>query len=499
MARSIFPGQPNEYADGLRLPGIRRKGTEKGSSIGTGASPWLGTGSQTYTMECRPVLDGSKKLGADDATMRYSVRDLRPLLATPLGRRQFAHGVRHRAWPLYSAAACVYRNTALRNTRFVAVVGSFGKSTTVRAALAALGGDPSRAWPRNAWSSIAQAMLHARYGDRYAVIEVGIDGTGQMSTYARVLSPDIVIVTTIGSEHHRSLGGLEQTRAEKVHMVRQLAGSGLAVLNGDDPNVIWMKHHTPARVVTFGLDEENDVSASHVALDWPRGTRFLLRTRGKSREVRTRLLGTTMVYPVLAAAATALAEGFELDEIVPAIERLPPTPTRLEPVALPSGAYLLRDEFKSSLETVDACLDVFERVPATRKLIVMGEISEPPGSQGPIYRRIGTRMAEMASRVVLVGGNFQRYAAGLRGGGLPSTALVNAKRSALRAAEAIRQELRPGDVVLIKGRDTQRLDRVSLAVVGRRVACDIEFCDAKLRCSECPMLGRGWEGRRVVM
>jgi UDP-N-acetylmuramoyl-tripeptide--D-alanyl-D-alanine ligase len=53
--------------------------------------------------------------------------------------------------------------------------------------------------------------------------------------------------------------------------------------------------------------------------------------------------------------------------------------------------------------------------------------------------------------------------------------------------------------VLIKGRDTQRLDRVVLALAGRRVGCTIKFCDVvRTRCDECPMLERGWNGLRVM-
>ena len=77
---------------------------------------------------------------------------------------------------------------------------------------------------------------------------------------------------------------------------------------------------------------------------------------------------------------------------------------------------------------------------------------------------------------------------------------MNAGRSVLRAAEIVREELGPGDVVLIKGRNNQRFERVALALQGRRVVCDIPVCRAvpRLRCASCPMLERGWAGRRVV-
>ena len=161
---------------------------------------------------------------------------------------------------------------------------------------------------------------------------------------------------------------------------------------------------------------------------------------------------------------------------------------------------LLRDDYKSTLETVQAALDVFADTPAARRIVVMGEVSEPPGSQGPIYRELGNRIATMADLAVFVGGNFQRYAAGARQGGMENRALFDAKGSVLEAAAILCRELKPGDSVLLKGRDTQRLERVMLALTGRQVQCDIGFCDTRVvSCEECPMLERGWQGKRVVI
>ncbi len=321
-----------------------------------------------------------------------------------------------------------------------------------------------------------------------------------MDQYARMIRPDITVVTTIGSEHNRSLGSLKVTRTEKAEMVKALPKSGLAVLNGDDPNVRWMAKLTKAKVLTYGFDETNDVRASNVKLIWPEGTQFRLHLKGETRTVRSALIGSPMVYPILAAITVATAEGFSLEQTLSSLQSMPPTPGRLEPVRLAYGAMLLRDDFKSSLETVHAALDVFSDTHAGRRGVVMGEVSEPPGSQGPIYRELGRGIAAMADYAVFVGGNFQRYAAGATQGGLPKSALFNAERSVLKAAEYLRNELKAGDTVLIKGRTTQRLERIAIVLTGRKVRCDIDFCDTRVvSCEKCPMLERGWNGLRVVL
>jgi UDP-N-acetylmuramoyl-tripeptide--D-alanyl-D-alanine ligase len=323
------------------------------------------------------------------------------------------------------------------------------------------------------------------------VIEIGVNGPGQMARPARLLGPDVVVVTSIGSEHNRSFGAVEATREEKLEMVRALRAGGVAILNGDDPNVRWMAGQTNARVITFGFGPENDVRGRELELDWPRGTRFTLETGDELRSVRTQLLGWPMVYSALAAIAVAISEGIPLDNALARLEALAPTPGRLEPVALENGAFVLRDDFKSTLESIDAALDVMSEIPARRKIIVLGDVSEPPGSQGPIYWRIGERVATIADQLVVVGDGFQRYRAGVRRAGFPSEAVVNAKHDVLGVAAIVLADLGEGDVVLVKGRDTQKLDRVSLALAGRRVRCALSFCDLRMtRCANCPLLER---------
>jgi len=430
--------------------------------------------------------------------MRYGLRELGGLARTSLGRRTIWRGALRQSWPLLSRIAGTHRRTFGRSCKVIAVVGSYGKTTTTRVVKAALGLPASGRPPANCWTGLALGLLRVQPCDPHAVFEVGIADVGQMAGYARMLRADVAVVTCVGTEHHRSLNRPEVTREEKAHMVRALPASGLAVLNADDAHVLSMRHGTRARVMTYGFAGDSDVRAARLRADWPLGMGFRLRADGREREVRTHLFGRTMVYPVLAAVAVALAEGLDLDDVLARIEALPPTPGRLQPVPLPGGAFLLRDDYKSSLETIDSAFDALAAVPAERRLVVLGDVSEPPGSQGPIYRSLGLRVAETASRTFIVGRQFQRYVAGARRAGMAGDRFVRVGGGILRAAEVVRTELRGGDVVLIKGRDTEHLDRVALALQGRHVRCDLPTCRRKRTCDNCPMLARGWDGLHPV-
>jgi UDP-N-acetylmuramoyl-tripeptide--D-alanyl-D-alanine ligase len=406
-----------------------------------------------------------------------------------VGRDELVYAGLNKAWPLLSRAAELHRRTLGRRATIVTVVGSHGKTTTARvlAALLGISHEPPR---DNCLSHLAGAVLLHAWGRRREVLEVAIDLPGQMASYGRMINPDVVVVTSIGSPHHRSLGSLEATRREKAEMVARLRPRGVAVLNGDDGNVLRMREIAP-RTVTFGFGPTCDVRATEVELDWPHGMRAMLHVAGGRCKVRIGVLGTPMVRAALGAIAAAVELGVTLDEVAGRLPSVTGPPARLQLVPLANGACLLRDEFNSPQESIHAALDVLASIPARRRLAVLGEVSEPRGSQGPVYRAIGEKLASTVSLAVILGGSFQPYASGVRRAATGGIELFNARRSVQRAAAVLRERLAPGDVVLIKGRDTQRLDRVALALMGQDVRCDIPVCFfLKTRCAACALLGR---------
>jgi UDP-N-acetylmuramyl pentapeptide synthase len=312
-----------------------------------------------------------------------------------------------------------------------------------------------------------------------------------------MLRPDIAVMTGIGSEHSTSFGTLEATRAEKAEMLAALPASGAAVLNGDDSNVLWARNRTRARIVTYGFNENCDVRADKFSMaDWPAGTSFTIHVDGETHSASIRLIGRPMVYPALAAVAVAKIEGIAVEQALLRLKALTPLPGRMEPVQLPSGAMIVRDDFKSTLETIDAAIVALSEIPARRRIVVLGRVSEPMGSEGDIFRHLGARVAAIASKVILICGKRLSFpfSAGAVAAGMPRSSIIKAGNNIFNAAKILEGELREGDVVLIKGRNDQRMDRITFLLAGRTVGCRVMSCRTKVAsCYHCPMLERGWD------
>jgi UDP-N-acetylmuramyl pentapeptide synthase len=183
-----------------------------------------------------------------------------------------------------------------------------------------------------------------------------------------------------------------------------------------------------------------------------------------------------------------------MGQAIQALADLKPTPGRMQMMATPDGAYMVRDDFKASIDPYMAALDTFAEVPSNRHLVVLGEVSEEQGQH--VYREIGAKTGAFADRAIFVGTskNMQTFRAAAKAAGLDKEAIVHV-RTAHEATQALRDELQPGDGVLIKGRWQQGLGRVGLALAGRDVKCRAEPCPFKRElCDICPFLEQEFYG-----
>ena len=389
--------------------------------------------------------------------------------------------------------ARIYRSTLGRRTRLTVVIGTYGKTTTCRTISAVLGvsrHSPMQINGVNSGLRLAAMALMLRPSCTHGILEVGISKPGAMEGYGRTLRPDLVVWTCIGSEHHNSFLNNWKKRDEKALMLNWLRPGGTLVANGDDPLVQEATERCQERVIRYGLMHVNDVRASNIRLDFPHGTHFMLHAIGHSpRKVFVPLLGTVNVRAALAAVAVALAEGVDLDIVLARLAYCKPGPKRLEPVQTSGGTWLLNDIIKSHEETIYAALELLEQITNMRRTLILGDIEEPLESSHRLHTKLGVRIAGSVDRLICVGQNYRSLSAGaLKAGMLPEN-IINSSGSLRIALNLLMTELGSRDVVLIKGRGKDGLDRIRLAFQGQEVHCTALPCPLKRRsCHRCDRL-----------
>lgn len=397
-------------------------------------------------------------------------------------------------WGVVGTVAMAYRLLTRRHQRVVAITGSVGKTSTTRAIMTVLrGAAPDWIHAGDNCFSLVGINLLRQLSARWAAVEVGIGEPGQMWRYAATLRPDAVVMTAIASDHLAWFPSREALWQEKARMIRALGPEGLAILNGDDGEVMRMASLTRARVITFGLSPGCDYCAEAVALH-PSGTRFTLCAEGTRTVVQSQLVGRDALRALLAAAAVGRAAGMAFDAIGARLEEVPAAPARMQPLRLPCGAVALRDDFKAGIETVHAALDTLASLEASRRIVVLGSLYRPVAPRGEAYAAVGRHAAVTADRIVLFGRKASLYRRGM-----PAAAaapVVDHVRNIDEAVSLLRGILGPGDVVLLKGRGEEKLGRIALELCDRPVACRIPFCPLEnILCQDCPYGRDGVDGR----
>jgi len=408
------------------------------------------------------------------------------LLKDRTGRSELSFRSLHRLWPVLRPLAGFYRRHFLRKVKIVAVIGSLGKTTTTDAVRAALGLPPNTGFQSNAYSQLALKVLRTSPHQKHEVIETGISAPGQMRQFARMLRPDIVIVTSIASEHIGIMGTIETTIREKSFMLEGLRPEDLVILNGDDENVSHMQKATSARAVHFGFGPGAGCRCIESGLRWPDGMHMKLDFEGESIRMQTSVFGRRLLYPLMAAFCAGRELGISLDAIRSRLETFRSPSGRMNVIRLENGAFLIRDDYKSTYESIEPALRLFKSVPAGRRILVMGDSIEMPLPWQESCHYTGERIAEAADLVFFIGDMGEEFAKGAVRAGMDKDRIFITGGSWKTAFNMLPADIGDSDIILVKGIAFQRLQRFSLALTGEDIECERTWCEVRsVRCEQC--------------
>ena len=272
----------------------------------------------------------------------------------------------------------------------VAVTGSNGKTTVkemLGTILAQTGTGCVTRGNLNNDIGLPLTLLRLRAGDRYAVIEMGMNHAGEIDYLSRLTAPTVAVITNAAEAHLEGLGSLAQIARAKGEIFVGLPGDGIAVLNADDPHCeLWRALAAPRRCLSFGLDNRADVTAVYELGDT--GSTIQLRTSHGDSEMRLPLLGKHNVMNALAATAASLAAGATVADVKTGLERLKVISGRLELKQGISGARVIDDTYNANPGSLTAGLQVLKEAQGER-VLVLGDMAELGPTAPDIHRRVG--------------------------------------------------------------------------------------------------------------
>jgi UDP-N-acetylmuramoyl-tripeptide--D-alanyl-D-alanine ligase len=334
----------------------------------------------------------------------------------------------------------------------VGLTGSSGKTTTkdyLGQLLGRLGPTVAPAGSLNNELGHPYTVLQATPETRYLVLEMGARGIGHIRHLAEVAPPRIGLVLNIGAAHIGEFGSVEGTALAKGELVEALPADGVAVLNADDELVAGMASRTPGRVVTFGEAAGADLRATDVTLDERGRASYTLA----GRRVRLAVVGRHQVSNTLAAAAVALELGMPLDDLVTALGEIGlVSGRRMDVFDRPDGVTVIDDSYNANPSSTAAALHALTALGRGRRTAaVLGYMAELGEFENAGHQEVGRLAAELGvDRLIAVADNAAPVLDGAATvAGWKGEPVFAADQEA--AIATLRADLRPGDVVLVKG------------------------------------------------
>ncbi len=351
--------------------------------------------------------------------------------------------------------------------RVVAITGSAGKTTTKEAVAAALAAKfcvfKSQGNLNNNFGLPLQ-LLRLMPEHEFAVVEMGMNHSGEIAALARIAAPDWGVITNIGSAHIENFAdGQAGIARAKFELVEALPSNGVVFLNCDDAYAAQFGRDFSGRVVYFGAGPcaEPQILSSVEDLD---GLHIRIRSGERESGLTLHLLGAHNASNAVAGLAVALEAGVDLDAAMAAVVSLTAGDKRGQVIEI-AGVTILNDSYNSNPEALRSMIRTLAARPtAGRRILIAGEMLELGEHAPALHIACGRAAAEAGlDLVVAVQGNAEHLATAACAGGVPAVFL----RDADAAGEWLVENLRPGDVVLVKGSRGVHLERAIETLTNR--------------------------------
>jgi UDP-N-acetylmuramoyl-tripeptide--D-alanyl-D-alanine ligase len=326
----------------------------------------------------------------------------------------------------------------------IAITGSAGKTTTkelVAAVLAIAGPVLKTTGNLNNHWGLPLTLLALEPAHRAAVLELGMNHAGEIAALAAIAHPNACVITNAGSAHLENLGSMEAIAGEKASLAFALRPGEPAFVGADSPRLLDAVKGAPAHIVPYGLARTAEVRPEQVEDLGPGGSRF---TVAGFPPVNLKLIGMHQVANALAAIAVARHLKLDPAAVVAALDAYRPLKGRME-IQHAGGATLLVDHYNANPDSMRAALAKLAGWPgAKRRIAVLGDMRELGETAARLHADVGE--AVRAAELWVVGEHAGDYAAGARKSG------IEARRFPDKAAvaAALREQLAPGTVVLLK-------------------------------------------------
>ncbi|HRD01675.1 MAG TPA: UDP-N-acetylmuramoyl-tripeptide--D-alanyl-D-alanine ligase [Candidatus Saccharicenans sp.] len=339
--------------------------------------------------------------------------------------------------------------------RVVGITGSLGKTSTKELTawlLSTRFGVLKSQGNYNNEIGLPISILSLTDSHQIAVIEMGMNHPGEIKRLTEIAPPEVAVITRLAPVHLEFFESLEEIALAKKEILNGARPGATAVLNGDDPFIRKIAADFPQdKIIYFGRNDKYSVRAEDIEYHGWSGLSFNLVYGQEKARVKLPILIEGLIINVLAACSVAYYFGLGLTEILPSLHHLPILNHRGQLIELKGGIDIYDDSYNSNPVALEEVLRSLGRLPAGRKIAVLGDMLELGSAENQFHQEIGSRIPDYGwDYLVTVGPRARFIAQGALAHGL-NPSRIQSFAQADEAAVWLKSFIRPSDLVLVKG------------------------------------------------
>ena len=354
--------------------------------------------------------------------------------------------------------ASYYRHS-IDNLLVVGLTGSVGKTTTkemVACVLAQKGETIKTEGNLNNEIGVPKTLFRLESSTKNAVVEMGMDGAGQISVLTKCAKPDCGIITNVGVSHIENLGSREGILNAKLELLEGLPKGAPLFLNGDNDMLSTVKTDD-YKVIFFGIENKNcDVLAEEIT-EIGLATEFVAVKGDIRQKITIPTVGIHNVYDALTAFAVGLEYGVSPEKIAEGLLNYTPSGMR-QRIKEAGGITVIEDCYNASPDSQKAGLNSLSKIAKDRKIAVLGDMLELGSYSETAHRNVGEYAAESNVDMLFTYGKESQFMAdSAKKAGLNKVFAFTDKDE---LTKSLLTELRTGDTVLFKASRGMKLEEI---------------------------------------
>lgn len=322
-------------------------------------------------------------------------------------------------------------------------------------------------WIRNIIDGLKLIILKNHY-PKWLILEIGADRPGDIKSVSRWINPDVVVITHLPDVpvHIEFFDSAEEMMREKSNLIKALKDDGVLVTNSDDKKTFALQSLAEdKKVFTYGFFGGSSIVASGENIIYeggkPKGISFRVDYSGNSAPIEiSGVLGKQHIYSVLSALAVGISQGLNIVSMSQSLREHEPPAGRMKIIDGINNSIIVDDSYNSSPKALNEALNTLAGLNvAGKKIAVLGDMMELGNYSVDEHIKIGKLVAQTANILITVGVRAKYIAHGAYGQKMKKRDVFQFNDSK-KAGEKLAKILKEGDVALVKGSQSVRMEKV---------------------------------------